>query len=169
MEMKKPCSDYTLERWLAIILSLLFLLPWLARAEEPCGAAIQLPLHTIDAAYRDPMLVDRPIDTAFADALSERIALRAREYDARVKRGRFGFRETTATRYASVVAVDTIEPSNAVARSAPATVPDDLRGNVIGDARLALPAEKTPPSLAGVGGLLLLLGGALVAISPRVA
>ena len=39
MNMKEIGSDYTLERWLAIILSLLFLLPWITDAQPLPSAA----------------------------------------------------------------------------------------------------------------------------------
>lgn len=41
MDMKQIGSDYTLERWLAIIFSLLFLLPWIADAQPSGGSAPQ--------------------------------------------------------------------------------------------------------------------------------
>jgi len=167
MDMKQPCTDYTLERWLAIFLGLLFLLPWVARAQEPCGAAIQFPLQRIDDAERDPVLVERPVGDGFADALSERIALRAEQHDARLRRGRYGFREASETRYASVVAIDPLEPGADGAPGVPETDRVGLSEGFIASPDATLPDDRPPASIAGIVALFTLLGGTLVAISPR--
>ena len=39
--METKSTDYRLERWIAVILSLLFLLPFVARADEPSAAMVR--------------------------------------------------------------------------------------------------------------------------------
>jgi hypothetical protein len=167
MDMKQPCSDYTLERWLAIFLGLLFLLPWVARAQAPCGAAIQFPLQTIEDFDRDPVLVEQPVGDPFTDGLSERIALRAAEHDARLRRGRWGLREASATRYASIVAIDPLEPGTDSTLRVPGTLSADLPEDNTASPERTLPEDRAPKSLCGVAGLFVVLGVTLVAISPR--
>ena len=168
MDMKQPCSDYTLERWLAIFLGLLFLLPWVARGEEPCGAAIQFPLQTIDDFDRDPVLVEQPVGDPFTDALSERIALRAEEHDARLRRGRWGVRERRppATPASSPSIRSSRVPATPGARPncKPSTCPKATQRARRGRFR----EDGAPKSLCGVAGLFVVLGITLVAISPRV-
>ncbi|MFA6956901.1 MAG: hypothetical protein WC538_13615 [Thermoanaerobaculia bacterium] len=168
MDMKQPCTDYTLERWLAIFLGLLFLLPWVARAQEPCGATNQFPLQRIDDVELEPMLVRLPVDDASADALSEQIALRAEEHDARLRRGRYGLREASETRFASVVAIDPLDPGAASPQGIPASFTVDIPESYTASPEPELPNDRTPRSLIGVAGLLAMLGVTLVAISPRV-
>jgi hypothetical protein len=168
MDMKQPCTDYTLERWLAIFLGLLFLLPWVARAQEPCGAAIQFPLQRIDDVEPYPILAKLPVDDASADALSDRIALRAEEHDARLRRGRYGLREASETRFARVVAVDPLDPRAEGTPIVPASFSSELPVSDGASAPPGLPGERAPGSLAGVAGLFVVLGLTLVAISPRV-
>ncbi|MBI2215021.1 MAG: hypothetical protein HYU52_15340 [Acidobacteria bacterium] len=97
MDMKQPCSDYTLERWLAIFLGLLFLLPIFADGQETGTAASQPRLVRLDDVDTGPLLVESAVDwiralrstggtemlLALREALSDRIALGGDESELR--------------------------------------------------------------------------------------
>ncbi|MGK2859540.1 MAG: marine proteobacterial sortase target protein [Thermoanaerobaculia bacterium] len=69
MDMKQIGSDYTLERWLAILFSLLFLLPWIAEAQElPSPAAGDAALVRLDDVGTGSLLVESSVPGAWIEA-----------------------------------------------------------------------------------------------------
>lgn len=73
MDMKQLGSDYTLERWLAIIFSLLFLLPWIAEGQElPVPGTDDAALVTLDGVGSGSLLIESGVPGAWLEATAVR-------------------------------------------------------------------------------------------------
>lgn len=68
MNMKECPNDYTLERWLAIFLGLLFLLPLFAESQEPAKGSPFAPLVRLDDVGTGALLVESPTPGAWLAA-----------------------------------------------------------------------------------------------------